>query len=149
MYPNRSLKQRGASLMVALFVILIFGLLTAALARLLMDSGDKHTVEVLSLRALMAAQTGIEHRLQAQYPSGVWQSASCLQNDSSYSFSDEGLAGCRYDVHCQMVSAATSTGTQSVLRLSSTGRCGDDGSGSNADFAVSRTVVAEAFDGER
>lgn len=45
MSPNPG-RHRGAGLMVALFVILIFGLLTAALARLLTDSSEKHAVEV-------------------------------------------------------------------------------------------------------
>lgn len=139
--------------MVALFVILIFGLLTAALARLLADSSEKHAVEVQALRALMAAQTGIEYQLLAEFPLStasqpVVLSSSCRQPALSRDFATmTGLEGCRYDVSCQAVSAAVSTGVQTTLRLTSTGRCGHDSSGNGSDFAVSRTIVVEAFEG--
>lgn len=152
MSPNPG-RHRGAGLMVALFVILIFGLLTAALARLLTDSSENHAVEVQALRALMAAQTGIEYQLLAEFPLAtasqpVVPSSSCRQPALSRDFATTtGLEGCRYDVSCQAVSAAVSTGVQTTLRLTSTGRCGHDSSGNGSDFAVSRTIVVEAFEG--
>ena len=49
--------QRGSAIMIALFVIVIMALLAAAMGRFLVDSGEKNTVEVRGVRALMAALT--------------------------------------------------------------------------------------------
>lgn len=150
--------QRGSAIMVALFVIVIVGLLAAALGRLLLDSGEKVTVEVLGVRALMAAQSGVEQGLYQLYPNGVWQAATadangktgCDKVTTSLSFSSDGLRGCSAAIVCTTLSVTS--GAVTSYRLASTGRC--DGGGSlavsgdnNPDFTVSRTIQAEAFDG--
>lgn len=150
--------QRGSAIMVALFVIVIVGLLAAALGRLLLDSGEKVTVEVLGVRALMAAQSGVEQGLYQLYPNGVWQATTadangktgCNKVSTSLSFSTEGLRGCAATIACTALSV--SSGAVTSYRLTSTGRCNGGGSVSvsgdnNPDFTVSRTIQAEAFDG--
>jgi len=144
--------------MVALFVIVIVGLLAAALGRLLLDSGEKVTVEVLGVRALMAAQSGVEQGLYQLYPNGIWQATSadtngktgCDKVSTNLSFSTDGLRGCTAEIACTTLSVTS--GAVTSYRLASTGRC--DGGGSlaasgdnNPDFTVSRTIQAEAFDG--
>jgi MSHA biogenesis protein MshP len=150
--------QRGSAIMVALFVIVIVGLLAAALGRLLLDSGEKVTVEVLGVRALMAAQSGVEQGLYQLYPNGVWQASTadtngktgCDKVSNSLSFNSDGLRGCSAAIVCTTLSVTS--GAVTSYRLASTGRC--DGGGSlaatgdnNPDFTVSRTIQAEAFDG--
>ncbi len=140
--------QRGSAIMIALFVIVIMALLAAAMGRFLVDSAEKHTVEVRGVRALMAAQSGVEIALYRLYPSGQWQGQQCAAS-TSLSFTDAGLIGCQAIVTCNKVSVSAAGATQTAYDFSSEGRCGDPetNSGPNPDFAVSRTMVAEAFDG--
>ena len=150
--------QRGSAIMVALFVIVIVGLLAAALGRLLLDSGEKVTVEVLSVRALMAAQSGVEQGLYQLYPNDVWRASDpddnnktgCDKVSTNLSFTSDGLRGCSAAIVCTTLSVTS--GAVTSYRLASTGRCNGGGSVSvsgdnNPDFTVSRTIQAEAFDG--
>ena len=139
--------QRGSAIMIALFVIVIMALLAAAMGRFLVDSGEKNTVEVRGVRALMAAQSGLEIALYRLYPNDHWQARQCDALTST--FTEAGLAGCQASVSCTKLPVSVAGATQTGYRFSSEGRCGDPGvnSGPNPDFAVSRTLVAEAFDG--
>jgi MSHA biogenesis protein MshP len=140
--------QRGSAILIALFVIVIMALLAAAMGRFLVDSSEKHTVEVRGVRALMAAQSGLEIALYRLYPNGQWQGQQCAAS-TSLSFTDAGLIGCQAIVTCNKVSVSAAGATQTAYDFSSEGRCGDPETNSspNPDFAVSRTLVAEAFDG--
>lgn len=154
--PASPRHQGGSAIMIALFVIVIMALLAAAMGRFLVDSGEKNTVEVRGVRALMAAQSGLEIALYRLYPNGQWQGQtdSCVAIEKPNSpmelnFSDPGLVGCKAIVSCTRIPVSAAGITQTGYRFSSEGRCGDPGtnSGPNPDFAVSRTLVAEAFDG--
>ena len=67
--PQAFGRMRGSALMIALFVIVVMALLAAAMGRFLVDSGEKNTVEVRSVRALLAAQSGLEVALYRLFPS--------------------------------------------------------------------------------
>ncbi|MDX7703476.1 MSHA biogenesis protein MshP [Aeromonas caviae] len=146
--PTMVRSQRGSAILIALFVIVIMALLAAAMGRFLVDSSEKHTVEVRGVRALMAAQSGLEIALYRLYPSGQWQGQQCAAS-TSLSFTDAGLIGCQAIVTCNKVSVSAAGVTQTAYDFSSEGRCGDPetNSGPNPDFAVSRTLVAQTFDG--
>lgn len=146
--PTMVRSQRGSAILIALFVIVIMALLAAAMGRFLVDSSEKHTVEVRGVRALMAAQSGLEIALYRLYPNGQWQGQQCAAS-TSLSFTDAGLIGCQAIVTCNKVSVSAAGATQTAYDFSSEGRCGDPetNSGPNPDFAVSRTLVAQTFDG--
>ncbi|MFM5193330.1 MSHA biogenesis protein MshP [Aeromonas media] len=153
--PRRLAPQRGSAIMIALFVIVIMALLAAAMGRFLVDSGEKNTVEVRGVRALMAAQSGLEIALYRLYPNGQWLArvSSCTDIEKPkpslmLSFPDAGLVGCKANISCTTVPVSAAGATQTGYRFTSEGRCGDQNLNSpNPDFAVSRTLVAEAFDG--
>ncbi|MDH0027217.1 MSHA biogenesis protein MshP [Aeromonas caviae] len=139
--------QRGSAIMIALFVIVIMALLAAAMGRFLVDSGEKHGVEVRGVRALMAAQSGLEIALYRLYPNDEWTAQRCDASTTT-AFALPGLADCEAEVSCQQITVSAAGGTQTGYRFRSEGRCGDPRqSGPSPDFAVSRTLVAEAFDG--
>ena len=145
--PRRLASQRGSAIMVALFVIVIMALLAAAMGRFLVDSGEKNTVEVRGVRALMAAQSGLEVALYRLYPNDHWQAQQC-DALTRPPFAVPGLVDCEAEVSCQRIAVSAAGGTQTGYRFRSEGRCGSPSqSGPNPDFAVSRTLVAEAFDG--
>lgn len=146
--PRMRHAQRGSAILIALFVIVIMALLAAAMGRFLVDSGEKNTVEVRGVRALMAAQSGLEIALYRLYPNDEWTAQRC-EASTTTAFTLPGLADCEAEVSCQQIVVSAAGGTQTGYRFRSEGRCGDPGvnSGPNPDFAVSRTMVAEAFDG--
>ena len=147
--PHMRRTQRGSAIMIALFVIVIMALLAAAMGRFLVDSGEKNTVEVRGVRALMAAQSGLEIALYRLYPNGVWQGQASRCTLIELDFTEPGLAECQASITCNRVAVSAAGGTQTGYKFRSEGRCGDPGvnSGPNPDFAVSRTLEAEAFDG--
>lgn len=159
MFPERGCNAaaRGSAIMVALFVIVIVGLLAAALSRLLLDSSEKVTVEVLGVRALMAAQSGLEQGFYQLYPNGIWQAeqpdaaghAACARVSASLLSDNVGGSSCSVTIGCAPLTV--SSGALTSYRLTSTGLCHGGGSlndgGNTPDFTVSRTVQAEAFDG--
>ncbi|MFM5879267.1 MSHA biogenesis protein MshP [Aeromonas sanarellii] len=139
--------QRGSAIMIALFVIVIMALLAAAMGRFLVDSGEKHGVEVRGVRALMAAQSGLEIALYRLYPNDHWQARQCDALTLT-TFAVPGLVDCEAEVSCQRIAVSAAGGTQTGYRFRSEGRCGGPRqSGPSPDFAVSRTLVAKAFDG--
>ena len=145
--PSRR-AQRGSAIMIALFVIVIMALLAAAMGRFLVDSGEKNTVEVRGVRALMAAQSGLEIALYRLYPNNSWTAQQCAASATT-TFALPGLVNCQAIVTCKQLNVSAAGVTRTGYRFSSEGRCGDPGvnNGPNPDFAVSRTLVAEAFDG--
>ena len=146
--PRRLAPQRGSAIMVALFVIVIMALLVAAMGRFLVDSGEKNTVEVRGVRALMAAQSGLEIALYRLYPNNSWTAQQCAASATT-TFALPGLVNCQATVTCTPLNVSAAGTTRTGYRFSSEGRCGDPGvnNGPNPDFAVSRTLMAEAFDG--
>lgn len=147
--------QRGSAIMIALFVIVIMALLAAAMGRFLVDSGEKNTTEVRGVRALMAAQSGLEIALYRLYPNGEWDGQEDVCDDMPMSapmelpFLDPGLVDCRAVVTCIPLDVSVSGALQTGYRVTSEGLCGDQNlSGPNPDFAVSRTLEAAVFEGE-
>ncbi|EKP0306973.1 MSHA biogenesis protein MshP [Aeromonas veronii] len=144
-------RQGGSALMIALFVIVVMALLAAALGRLLTDSSEKNTVEVRSVRALLAAQSGLEIALYQLFPQRPVVSTPvnlCSRVSVPPTFGNEkGMVGCQVRVECAQVPITYQGETVNGYRLLSTGTCGqDDLASANPDFAVSRSMVVEAFE---
>ncbi|MGY3928261.1 type II secretion system protein [Aeromonas simiae] len=136
---------RGSTLMLALFVIVIMGLLAGTLGRLLSESAERHTVEVRSQRALLAAQSILEVGLYRLYPNNSWEGKGCSELDITFT-NIPGLELCRATLSCSPVSM-THDGTDiKGWRLTASGICGDS-SQQGPTTVVSRTVMAESFEG--
>jgi MSHA biogenesis protein MshP len=150
--PHSFGRMRGSALMIALFVIVVMALLAAAMGRFLVDSGEKNTMEVRSVRALLAAQSGLEVALYQLFPNRPTQTAPLDRCDwvrSPPSFAGvAGLAQCQVVVQCFQIPVTYNGGQANSYRLESVGTCGtSDLNSANPDFAVSRTLMVEAYDG--
>lgn len=150
MCPNKlpvSLKkQQGSMLMVALFIIVVMGLLVAALSRLVISSSSMVSTEVLGARAFFAAQSGLELGLAELYPLQRKTSASddtatgepaVCPNEEDYVFSTSGLAQCKAKVSC-VGSDDTNAGIRHYY-LTSIGSCGE------GSYTSSRTLEMEVW----
>ena len=154
MYPDPQAfgRMRGSALMIALFVIVVMALLAAAMGRFLVDSGEKNTVEVRSVRALLAAQSGLEVALYRLFPKRTLAQptppAVCLASSPLSFASNPGLTNCQAVVRCATVPVTYNGSVTNGYRLESVGTCGSsDLNSANPDFAVSRTLMVEAYDG--
>ena len=67
---NSTHRQRGSALVVAIFVIVVLGLLVSVLSKLVRTSSDSAVIEVQGNRAFMAAQSGIQRAMLELYPVG-------------------------------------------------------------------------------
>lgn len=138
--------------MIALFVIVVMALLAAAMGRFLVDSGEKNTVEVRSVRALLAAQSGLEVALYRLFPKRTLAQpippAVCLASSPLSFAGNPGLTNCQAVVRCATVPVTYNGAVTNGYRLESVGTCGSyDLNSANPDFAVSRTLMVEAYDG--
>ncbi|MFM1680925.1 MSHA biogenesis protein MshP [Aeromonas salmonicida] len=145
-------RMRGSALMIALFVIVVMALLAAAMGRFLVDSSEKNAVEVRSVRALLAAQSGLEIALYRLFPNRTSAQPAppsvCEANRTVGFTGNPGLAGCEARISCVQLPVTYNGEVTNGYRLLSVGSCGSTDLGSaNPDFAVSRTVTAEAYDG--
>lgn len=126
-------QQRGSGIMMAVFIILFFTAMAAAIVKLQTTAGDAVVVEVYSARALNAANSGAGSTIEdILFVSGA---AACVASNPS--FSGNGLQSCQADVQCTTLSDPSS-GIE-IYRVQSTGRCSFD----NDTRTASRTVVVE------
>lgn len=104
--------QSGSALVVAIFVIIVLGLLVATLSRLTLTSSDAVVTEVLGARAHNAAQTGLNIAMLEVFPldqPSFDAISDCdqltLPNPITFSTAqDPGLAQCTVTIQCSDVS---------------------------------------------
>lgn len=112
--------QRGISLILVLFLLVVVSMLVVAMARL--NSGSQKAVgqEILSVRALFAAESGAQSMAMRIFPINNPPLAVC-PSDLSIPFpaAAAGLSICTAAVTCQL----TSTASRTVFTVKSEGRC--------------------------
>ena len=72
MFPRKSGldQQKGSSLLIAIFIMVIVSLLGTALLKMISSSASTIAYQVMGTRALAAANTGAERRLNELFPLG-------------------------------------------------------------------------------
>lgn len=120
------LKQRGAGLPVAIFIITVLALIVIGMAQLQESSGQAVSLQIQSQRAFLAADSGAQVGV-AQ----VLDGASCGALTSPKSFSTAGLNGCSAQVSCDSVQADIegNSALESVYTIVSAGQCGSGSDG--------------------
>ncbi|MEX1222875.1 MAG: hypothetical protein WEA82_12285 [Idiomarina sp.] len=152
-HQSRS-KQRGSALTIAIFVIVVMGLLGIAIIRLLGGSSAGVIAEVSGSRALAAAGAGIDLYLTELFPldttapydpgadpaacpaTTLGGSAEFTQDFASHT-QTTGLQNCQVEVQCRQLDL---DGQGTHFRLQATGIC-DVG-----DAVYSRQLQVEATD---
>lgn len=133
-------QQQGSALVVALFIIIVMGLLVGSMSRLLVSSSESISYEVLGTRAFFAAQSGMERSLSLLYVLDAPVLTSCPATPD-IDFGVVGIAGleqCRATMSC---TAAVSSLDSSITHfyLISTATCG------TGAFTSSRTIEMEVW----
>lgn len=131
-YPKH---QHGSALVVAVFVIVVMGLLASALFGLFGSASQSSVANVGGARANFAAKSGVQHAFLKLFPSNG-DPADC--SVSNLTFVEEGLKNCSAEVTCTEIAVASLSAT--LYRLEATGSCelGTD--------TYTRRLLAEATD---
>jgi MSHA biogenesis protein MshP len=129
--------QQGFSVVMAVFIIVVLGMLAAAMIKFLAAGSESVAREIISARALMAADSGAQRTLNAIFPpGGVTDTSACGLNN--YTFN--GLEGCS-NVAVAVTCNFVTVDAVNYFTIRSEGRCGP-----LSDQAV-RVVEVQAKDG--
>ncbi len=134
--PYRVQKQRGSTLVFALFVIVLISALVLGLLSQQLGSSTSVSYEVQGNRAFNAAQSGLQRGLVQLYP--LSGSTTCAGVAPNISFSGAGLAGCSAVVSCVSV-VNPQDAARPLYRLQSQGSCVAN------EITTSRVVVMDAY----
>lgn len=167
-------RARGSSLMIALFVIVVFGILSVTLSSLRVDSQSEFDFEIWDMRAESAAEAALEIATYRMYPlgthvssntsdlfsdSGIDSLGGCLKVPGKIRFSEErfpDLARCHAVLECERRIASLSDefgGLKKereihylikVKSICEAGSYKDDG----VFYSASKSVVAELIEGD-
>lgn len=151
-YPRRlgCQQQRGAALMIALFIIVVMAILATSLINIGSDADEGVNIEVWSLRAFNAANSGADAALAQLFPlDGSAPNCANVSNKWAPPAS-VGFSGCE-DV---TLSCTTLTAENvSLYRITSSAECAtgvcDESYDENSQcLRVHRSVEVEARDSE-
>lgn len=127
---NKRASQKGSSLVIGIFILVVMSLLGAALIEIMEANEEAFTYEVLGTRAYNSAQSGIQWKMQELFPlrgalnNDSSDSSMCIANDSDQISLDlsnvPGLHGCSAIVKCtSLVHEITTT----YYTVTSIGQC--------------------------
>ena len=132
--------QSGNMVIMALFLIVVIGLLAGALVSIISASSNSTIHQVYGLRAQQAAQVGVQSLLESSFPVGG-SPQSCNQtitNPVSMS-SVNGLQSCSFSATCVTNTISFANVDYQYFKYSSTGSCVVDTS------VISRTLSVDAM----
>lgn len=137
MIKHSQKKQQGVSLVIAVFIILIVSMLGAAMITVLSQGSELVARDVLSTRALFAAESGAERMLNQVYSVPDDCSANPVNNWTFNGGADAaGLISCRSMASCtsELVNGIR------IFTINSDGECG------SADVIAHRVVTVRAVE---
>lgn len=128
---SSQVRQRGLGLVTAIALITVVAVVLAALVRTLVTSAATDSIDALSTRAMLAAESGMDVGLNRAYaPRGT---PSC--GARNWSFDTGGLRGCSAVVTC----VSRAVGGRNYFELTSRGSCG------SGELRASRRIDAKAI----
>jgi MSHA biogenesis protein MshP len=132
--------QNGSMVIMALFLIVVVGLLASTLISVISASSNSTIHQVYGVRAQQAAQTGVQNLLQASFPvGGAAQSCDQVIVSPASMSNSAGLQSCSYSASCVTSPIAFANVDYLHFRYTSTGTCVVDTS------VISRTVSVDAI----
>lgn len=109
-------KQKGVSLVIVIFILVMLSMLGAAMLRIMAVSSDSIAREILSTRALFAAESGVQIKLNQIFVGGNACSSGVLVLSA--------LQGCSVNIEqCRTIEVPLGSG-RNYYSIVSVGRCG-------------------------
>ena len=119
---HRKKRSQGFSILYAISLLIIIALIASYLLGIVASGQKVSSSEVLSARALYAAESGIQLYSAGLFPV-TGAATSCSASSTVVSYSGAGLQGCQSSVTC----ASVTSGGNALYELTSTGTCGPGG----------------------
>ncbi len=132
--------QQGFSVIMAVFVIVVLGALAAAMIKFLSAGAETVAREIISARALMAAESGAQAKLNEIFPPGQATAVGACDPVNPSIYNLNALEGCS---NPRAVVACTPIYVDPVnyFTITSTGNCGP------LNDRAARVVEVQAKDG--
>lgn len=142
MYPRQTLRlpQRGISLLMMIFFVVLIALISAALVKLTATASVSIGNEAISTRSFLAAESGAQNAMALLFPLDGTVITSCtavnsVLNNPSINLTAAGLADCTVSVLCL---GPVNISARYYYQLQSTGQCG------SGESIAERTVQISA-----
>ncbi|WP_100657725.1 type II secretory pathway protein [Alteromonas flava] len=133
-------RQRGSMLIVSLFVIIVLALLGISMTRILAAASQTTIVEIYGVRALTAAQSGVQSLLQQSFPLNAAANTCNATVTSPPSFGAiDGFKGCSYTASCATETVTFAGQNHNYYRFTASGEC------SIGNTIVNRQVALDAM----
>lgn len=117
-------KVQGFSIVMALFILVVLSLLAAAMLSIMSAGADSVAREVVSARALLAAESGAERKLGEIFPPGAAVNIAACQNSPGTTYASfAGLTACS-NVSVVVDCSVVTVNAENYFTLTSEGRCG-------------------------
>lgn len=127
-------------LVMSLFVIVVIGLLSAALIKIVSSASNTTLSQVYGLRAQQAAQSGVQSLLQSSFVVGSAPIACDQTITQASTFSNvNGLQACGFQATCETNTISFANVDYLYYKYTSTGACTIDNN------VVSRTLSVDAM----
>lgn len=128
-------KQQGASLVMAIIMIVVFSMMAAVMVKIVSSSSENISFEVLGTRAYTAATIGNQWALQRLFPLNSIGSCANVNGQTLPTISNtNGLTGCQIS---NLVCSAVVVDAVSYFTITSTGTCG------SGEVSTSRTLKVD------
>lgn len=149
MFPNKKSQQhlklqQGFLLPLALFILVVMGVLALTIARTSIQTQNASVAEVLNLQSFYAAESGAQRAMQHLFFDSTAEvtranvNTRCSGWSQNYSFdSVPGLQACSAQVNC--VFTVDADDLRSFYTITSAGSCGAE------QYRAERTIQAGAF----
>jgi len=134
--------QRGSSLVIAIFILVVMTLLGTALLNMMAKNEEAYSYEIMGTRAYNAAQSGLQRKLQQIFPlktatNNGLDATMCSVNQ--YAFNTiTGLENCFADISCEIVNHTIDNQETLYFTVTSVGQCEINGE------VTSRAVEVQA-----
>ncbi len=134
-------KEKGFSIVSALFIVVVLGLVGSYIVNLSVLTRASESLTIQGMRAYYAAKSGLEWGIYQVAPSGGSGPYNCPTSPTTISFTQGGLNNFTSTVTCTQ-SAYTEAGvTYNVFQISATGQYGTVNSVDYAFRELYSTVV--------
>lgn len=146
MFPSPARKimyqsQRGFLIPLALFILVVMGLLALTISRTSMQTQTSAVQEMMSVQAFYAAESGAQRGMQRLFfnasISRTDVNGRCANWNQTYNFTSNGLKACSAQVSCSFTNDAGNI--RSFYTITSVGRCGVD------QYRAERTIRVGSF----
>jgi MSHA biogenesis protein MshP len=140
-YTTMPRKQQGFLIPLALFILVVMGVLALTISRTSIQTHTSAIQEFTNIQAFYAAESGAQRGMQQLFFNANSKrldvDGRCSGWNQTFNFTSDGLRACRAQVNCAFVPDAANI--RSFYTITSVGSCGAD------QYRAERTIQVGSF----